>query len=737
MIVQFLYSGVAFCRNQTEANTLSENLKELFGFPQICSISNIEPISKLETTLNSQSPKSPPKKPRKPASVSIGDEFEVDIAFIKTETTDLFDKTNLMEPSDRKKSRKQSLTTASIRNEFFEETFVTKNETKEGSNEAHFNAEDITDPLSSEIKDEDSKSKIGCTICNKRFISNFSLAKHVYQKHKDACSVCFRKFESRQDMKAHITNHPLSDFHMTTRCFFCDISYGKGKINKSKFKEHMKSEHNVGYECPICQMKWSSVSKLKQHKIQEHNLTKRNSIGKYNYFNVVDITDPLASEIQDENTKSEIDCTICNKRFGSILALSKHVYLKHRDACNVCLRKFESKQDMEAHMLKDHPLSDFHAQTRCVICNISYGKEKSKFREHMISEHNIGYECPICKMKWSSQLKLKQHEIQEHKDKYLCSKCGKEYTTKSDYEEHVSKMSCEEWKGKKCSICDEKFESMSLRIDHIASKHQDVKLKDCPECSFRFISRSGLKTHISTVHKNNVGSMCPICGKTLRHPKNLRLHISYVHEGKAQPRFNCTFCDKSYQTRQYLETHMLIHEGKIFQCSNCNEEFNTKNKLENHISQEHDRSKLHKCAHCDSAYVTKSSLVKHIAFVHEKTISNICFYCGKNYECKNTLKKHVRQVHELAGTKLYKCGDCEKEFKCETGLKNHIKVIHEGIRVKCQVCQKTFSGKKAMKRHIENVHEKKKPHVCDICNESFGQRSHLVTHKKGKNKIIM
>ena len=309
MIVQFLYSGVAFCRNQTEANTLSENLKELFGFPQICSISNIEPISKLETTLNSQSPKSSPKKPRKPASVSIGDEFEVDIASIKTETTDLFDKTNLMEPSDRKKSRKQSLTTASIRNEFFEETFVTKNETKEGSNEAHFNAEDITDPLSSEIKDEDSKSeieikdedsksKIGCTICNKRFISKFSLAKHVYQKHKDACSVCFRKFESRQDMKAHISNHPLSDFHMTTRCFFCDISYGKGKINKSKFKEHMKSEHNVGYECPICQMKWSSVSKLKQHKIQEHNLTKRNSIGKYKYFNVVDITDPLASEIQ-------------------------------------------------------------------------------------------------------------------------------------------------------------------------------------------------------------------------------------------------------------------------------------------------------------------------------------------------------------------------------------------------------------------------------------------------------
>jgi uncharacterized Zn-finger protein len=42
-----------------------------------------------------------------------------------------------------------------------------------------------------------------------------------------------------------------------------------------------------------------------------------------------------------------------------------------------------------------------------------------------------------------------------------------------------------------------------------------------------------------------------------------------------------------------------------------------------------------------------------------------------------------------------------------------------------------------MKLHIKTVHEKKKPHVCDICNESFAQTAHLKTHKKGKHKIIM
>jgi KRAB domain-containing zinc finger protein len=101
------------------------------------------------------------------------------------------------------------------------------------------------------------------------------------------------------------------------------------------------------------------------------------------------------------------------------------------------------------------------------------------------------------------------------------------------------------------------------------------------------------------------------------------------------------------------------------------------------------------------------------------------------------LKKHIRTVHELAGKHLFKCEHCEKSFKMEFTLKNHIKVVHEGIRVMCPVCQKPFVDKSCMKRHIENVHEKKKPHACDICNDSFAQKGQLVTHKKGKHKIVV
>jgi hypothetical protein len=98
------------------------------------SISNIEP--KFEITSNSTSPKSILKKPTNQSLTSASiQEFK-----------NLFDETKLSESSGRKKSRKQSLTTPSVRKEFINETLVIKNETKEWSNKTDNNDQDITDP---------------------------------------------------------------------------------------------------------------------------------------------------------------------------------------------------------------------------------------------------------------------------------------------------------------------------------------------------------------------------------------------------------------------------------------------------------------------------------------------------------------------------------------------------------------------------------------------------------------
>ena len=100
------------------------------------------------------------------------------------------------------------------------------------------------------------------------------------------------------------------------------------------------------------------------------------------------------------------------------------------------------------------------------------------------------------------------------------------------------------------------------------------------------------------------------------------------------------------------------------------------------------------------------------------------------------MNKHTRIVHELAGKSLNKCGDYEKAFKEEQDWKGHIRIVYEEKRINCPECDKPFVSKSTLKKHIDTVHEKKKPHVCDICHESFAQSYHLVTHKKGKHKIL-
>ena len=127
----------------------------------------------------------------------------------------------------------------------------------------------------------------------------------------------------------------------------------------------------------------------------------------------------------------------------------------------------------------------------CTICNKKL-ISKHQLRKHMRSKHNLGYECSICKKKLPSKLTLKQHKTNEHKTVHgksdLCPLCGKAFKDPNYLQQHISEVCNNQWKGNKCLMCNETFESRLFTIEHIAAKHQDVKLYDCSDCSSRFLS---------------------------------------------------------------------------------------------------------------------------------------------------------------------------------------------------------------------------------------------------------
>ena len=87
----------------------------------------------------------------------------------------------------------------------------------------------------------------------------------------------------------------------------------------------------------------------------------------------------------------------------------------------------------------------------------------------------------------------------------------------------------------------------------------------------------------------------------------------------------------------------------------------------------------------------------------------------------------------------YDCELCNKTYKAAQSLKAHVEIAHEGKpkpSIRCPVCDKSFESSTGVKRHVSAVHEKKRPFQCEICLERFAQKGHLVTHKKGKHKIL-
>ena len=89
MIAQFLYNGELVCKNEEEATKMSKNLSELFGFPPINLMLKLE--HNIEIT-----------------STPIENELQL----------------NLMESSSIKKSKMQSLNTASVGNKFINENII-------------------------------------------------------------------------------------------------------------------------------------------------------------------------------------------------------------------------------------------------------------------------------------------------------------------------------------------------------------------------------------------------------------------------------------------------------------------------------------------------------------------------------------------------------------------------------------------------------------------------------------
>ena len=111
--------------------------------------------------------------------------------------------------------------------------------------------------------------------------------------------------------------------------------------------------------------------------------------------------------------KIKAKCTICNKRYPSLMSLQKHIRYMHRynHRCKACYRTFAT-----AEQLCDHELRCSKKETPCQECGKIF-KSTLALRNHRKYKHptcmnNI---CEICRRSFTSLRSLSNHVANVHR----------------------------------------------------------------------------------------------------------------------------------------------------------------------------------------------------------------------------------------------------------------------------------------------------------------------------------
>lgn len=335
--------------------------------------------------------------------------------------------------------------------------------------------------------------KMECDVCNKLFSSSRSLWVHKKTIHKEkwdlTCSKCGYGTNSKEILEEHLAKG--GDNHSNFKCDACDKPY----ISQKNLEKHIQLYH-IDNHCKYCNKEYGSRSNLLRHIQRSHGKQKHRNVpcdqcGKMFY------TKWQLNVHMNLHKNKKHQCTHCNYCTVYPQALKTHIKIHMKEyscICDWCGKGFMNKKALMNHMAREH----LGIVVSCSICQKKFQAEKYlnlHMECHEPGYEMRKYQCDICGRRFLRRPMLRKH-IRAHKGlakTYKCSYCDKSLTSSSSLKDHLNIHT-----GKRpyvCNLCGNGFARRNYLTAHLRT-HTKEKPYKCEKCGSAFSQRGTLTMHL-------------------------------------------------------------------------------------------------------------------------------------------------------------------------------------------------------------------------------------------------
>uniref|UniRef100_A0A3B3ZIN0 GDNF inducible zinc finger protein 1 n=1 Tax=Periophthalmus magnuspinnatus TaxID=409849 RepID=A0A3B3ZIN0_9GOBI len=112
-----------------------------------------------------------------------------------------------------------------------------------------------------------------------------------------------------------------------------------------------------------------------------------------------------------------------------------------------------------------------------------------------------------------------------------------------------------------------------------------------------------------------------------------------------------------------------------------------------------------------------------------------CTECQRTFHYEKSFLKHRSTYHGMTAEIIHRCEICQQTFANRSNLKTHERHVHSSERLfTCSTCTKSFKRKKDVVRHQRQVHERDShKHICSTCGKSLSCKAALHLHERIHN----